>query len=78
MRTIPTESVRRGVLLLAAFTAFAPLAVPARAADELSSAPTEIKVQREKPEEVRPAKDRDKKTEAPVREKEPPEIMFEE
>jgi len=32
----------------------------------------------EKKEEVRPVKERDKKTEAPVREKEPPEIMFEE
>lgn len=32
----------------------------------------------EKPEEVRPAKDREKKAEAPRKEKEPPEIMFEE
>ena len=32
----------------------------------------------EKKEEVRPVKEKDKKTEAPVREKEPPEIMFEE
>jgi hypothetical protein len=32
----------------------------------------------EKPEEVRPVKDREKKAEAPRKEKEPPEIMFEE
>jgi len=32
----------------------------------------------EKKEEVRPVKEKEKKTEAPVREKEPPEIMFEE
>ena len=32
----------------------------------------------EKKEEVRPVKEKDKKAEAPVREKEPPEIMFEE
>ncbi len=32
----------------------------------------------EKPEEVRPAKEREKKAEAPRKEKEPPEIMFEE
>ena len=32
----------------------------------------------EKPEEVRPVKEREKKTEAPTREKGPPEIMFEE
>jgi hypothetical protein len=38
----------------------------------------EAEVQREKPEEVRPAKDRDKKTEAPRKDKENPEIMFEE
>ena len=53
MRTNPTESVRRGALLLAALASFAPLAVPARAADEPSSAPTEIKVQREKPERTK-------------------------
>ena len=33
---------------------------------------------REKKEEVRPVKEKEKKAEAPVREKEPPEIMFEE
>ena len=32
----------------------------------------------EKKEEVRPVKEKDRKAEAPVREKEPPEIMFEE
>ena len=32
----------------------------------------------EKNEEVRPVKEKDRKTEAPNREKEPPEIMFEE
>ena len=32
----------------------------------------------EKKEELRPVKEKEKKTEAPVREKEPPEIMFEE
>lgn len=32
----------------------------------------------EKPEEIRPAKEREKKAEAPRKEKEPPEIMFEE
>jgi hypothetical protein len=32
----------------------------------------------EKKEDVRPVKEKEKKTEAPVREKEPPEIMFEE
>jgi hypothetical protein len=32
----------------------------------------------EKKEEVRPVKEKERKTEAPVREKEPPEIMFEE
>jgi hypothetical protein len=32
----------------------------------------------EKKEEVRPVKEKEKKTEAPVREKDPPEIMFEE
>jgi hypothetical protein len=32
----------------------------------------------EKKEEVRPAKEKERKAEAPVREKEPPEIMFEE
>ena len=53
MRTIPTESVRRGALLLAAFTAFSAcvaMVAPARAAGEPSAVPTEIKVQREKPE----------------------------
>jgi len=32
----------------------------------------------EKKEEIRPVKEKEKKTEAPVREKDPPEIMFEE
>ena len=38
----------------------------------------EADVQREKPEELRPVKDREKKPEAPRKEKENPEIMFEE
>ena len=36
------------------------------------------KKEKEAKEEVRPVKEKEKKTEAPVREKEPPEIMFEE
>lgn len=53
MRTIPTDSVRRGALLLASLTTLSvsmALAVPARATGKPSSTPTEIKVQREKPE----------------------------